>query len=72
MKGSESEPYNPGRQTSVGERNVVIPSSSCSAAHRESQPSPAHNLNTGAADGCKVEPDVAPATVLEVVVVVLL
>ncbi|MCI82000.1 hypothetical protein A2U01_0103274, partial [Trifolium medium] len=32
----------------------------------------AHNLNTGAVEGCKVEPDAAPATVLEVVVVVLL
>ncbi|MCI95524.1 hypothetical protein A2U01_0116822, partial [Trifolium medium] len=44
----------------------------CSAAHRESQPSPAQNLNTGAAKGCEVEPDVAPAVVLAVVAVVLL
>ncbi|MCI87968.1 hypothetical protein A2U01_0109253, partial [Trifolium medium] len=42
------------------------------AAHRESQPSPAHNLNTGTAEGCRVEPDAAPAAVLEVVVVLLL
>ncbi|MCI45790.1 hypothetical protein A2U01_0067029, partial [Trifolium medium] len=41
MMGSESGPYNPGQQPSVGERNVVIPSPSCDAAHRESQPSPA-------------------------------
>ncbi|MCI94558.1 hypothetical protein A2U01_0115856, partial [Trifolium medium] len=39
---------------------MVIPSPSCDAAHRESQPFP-HNLNTGAAEGCKVEPDAAPA-----------
>ncbi|MCI66782.1 hypothetical protein A2U01_0088040, partial [Trifolium medium] len=32
------------RQPSVGEKSVVIPSPSCSAAHRESQPSPAQNL----------------------------
>ncbi|MCI91091.1 hypothetical protein A2U01_0112385, partial [Trifolium medium] len=40
--------------------------------HRESQPSLAHNLNTGVAEGCKVEPDAAHAAVLEVVAVVLL
>ncbi|MCI54405.1 hypothetical protein A2U01_0075655, partial [Trifolium medium] len=43
-----------------------------SAAHRELQPSLTHNLNIGAAEGCEVEPDAAPATVLEVVVVVVL
>ncbi|MCI72868.1 hypothetical protein A2U01_0094132, partial [Trifolium medium] len=43
---------------------------SCSAAHRESQPSTAHNLNTGAGGGCEEEPDAAP-TVLPVVVVVV-
>ncbi|MCI58192.1 hypothetical protein A2U01_0079446, partial [Trifolium medium] len=57
MMGSEYGPYNPGRQPSVWEKNVAIPSPSCDAAHRESLPSPAHNLNTGAAEGCKVEPD---------------
>ncbi|MCI47000.1 hypothetical protein A2U01_0068241, partial [Trifolium medium] len=41
----------------MGERNVVIPSPSCSAAHRKTQPSLAHNRNTGAAEGCEVEPD---------------
>ncbi|MCI55437.1 hypothetical protein A2U01_0076688, partial [Trifolium medium] len=55
----------PADQPSVGERSVVIPSPSCSASHRESQPSPAHNMNTSAAEGCKVEPDAAPAAVLE-------
>ncbi|MCI72622.1 hypothetical protein A2U01_0093885, partial [Trifolium medium] len=35
-------------QPSVGEKSVVVPNLSCSAAHRESQPSPAQNLNTGA------------------------
>ncbi|MCI45238.1 hypothetical protein A2U01_0066477, partial [Trifolium medium] len=38
----------------------------------ESQPSPAHNLNTGAAEGCEVESDAADVVVLEVVVVVVL
>ncbi|MCI92596.1 hypothetical protein A2U01_0113892, partial [Trifolium medium] len=66
MKGSESGPYNPGRQPSVGEKNVVIPSPFCDTAHRESQPSPAHNLNTSAAEGCRVEPDAAHAAMLEV------
>ncbi|MCI25215.1 hypothetical protein A2U01_0046404, partial [Trifolium medium] len=41
----------------------------CSAAHRESQPSPAQNPNTGAAKGCEVEPDAALAVLLAVVVV---
>ncbi|MCI64621.1 hypothetical protein A2U01_0085879, partial [Trifolium medium] len=36
-------------------------SPSCSAAHRESQPSLAHNLNTSATEGCEVEPDAADA-----------
>ncbi|MCI61152.1 hypothetical protein A2U01_0082409, partial [Trifolium medium] len=57
---------------SVGERSVVIPSPSCSAAYRESQPSPTHNLNIGAAEGCDVEPDAADDVESEVVVVVLL
>ncbi|MCI89544.1 hypothetical protein A2U01_0110833, partial [Trifolium medium] len=30
-----------------------------SAAQRKTQPSPAHNRNTGAADGCEVETDAA-------------
>ncbi|MCI34826.1 hypothetical protein A2U01_0056047, partial [Trifolium medium] len=46
MKESESEPCNPVWQPSVGAKSVVVPSPSCSAAHRESQPSPAQNLNT--------------------------
>ncbi|MCI66827.1 hypothetical protein A2U01_0088085, partial [Trifolium medium] len=40
---------------------------SCNAAHRESQPSLAQNLNNGAAGGCEVEPDAAPAVLLAVV-----
>ncbi|MCI46835.1 hypothetical protein A2U01_0068076, partial [Trifolium medium] len=44
----------------------------CSAANRESQPSPAQNLNTGAAEGYEVELDAAPAVVLVVVTVVVL
>ncbi|MCI51637.1 hypothetical protein A2U01_0072881, partial [Trifolium medium] len=72
MMGSESGPYNPGQQLSVGKKNMVIPSPSCDVAHRESQASPSHNLNSGAAEGCKVEPDAASTAVLEVVAVVLL
>ncbi|MCI79533.1 hypothetical protein A2U01_0100804, partial [Trifolium medium] len=56
----------------VGEKSVVIPSPSCSAAHRESQASLAHNLNTGAAEGCEVEPDAADDVETGVVAVVLL
>ncbi|MCI72354.1 hypothetical protein A2U01_0093617, partial [Trifolium medium] len=48
-----------------------VPSPSCSAAHRESQPSPAQNLYTGAAEGCEVEPDVAPTVLLAVVLLLL-
>ncbi|MCI47629.1 hypothetical protein A2U01_0068871, partial [Trifolium medium] len=48
-------------QPSVGERSVVIPSPSYNAGHKESQPSPTHNRNTGAAEGCEVEPDPADA-----------
>ncbi|MCI54534.1 hypothetical protein A2U01_0075784, partial [Trifolium medium] len=44
---------------SVGERSVVIPSLSCNAGHRESQPSLACNRNTGVAGGCVVDPDAA-------------
>ncbi|MCI51103.1 hypothetical protein A2U01_0072347, partial [Trifolium medium] len=57
---------------SVGEKSVEVPSSSCSAAHRGSQLSPAQNQNTGAASGCKVEPDAAPAVLPAVVVAVVL
>ncbi|MCI51463.1 hypothetical protein A2U01_0072707, partial [Trifolium medium] len=39
---------------------------------RESQPSPAQNLNTGAAEGCEVEPDATPVVVLVVVGAVVL
>ncbi|MCI84255.1 hypothetical protein A2U01_0105531, partial [Trifolium medium] len=56
---------------SVGEKSVVVPNPSCNAAHRESQPSPAQNLYTGAAGGCEVEPDATPAVVLVVVLVVV-
>ncbi|MCI48299.1 hypothetical protein A2U01_0069542, partial [Trifolium medium] len=52
--------------------SVVIPSPSCSAAHRESQPSLDHNLNTGAAEGCKVESDATDDVEPKVVAVVLL
>ncbi|MCI65277.1 hypothetical protein A2U01_0086535, partial [Trifolium medium] len=52
--------------------SVVIPSPSCNAAHRESQPSQAQNLNTGADGGCEVEPNAAPAVLPAVVVVVVL
>ncbi|MCI61091.1 hypothetical protein A2U01_0082347, partial [Trifolium medium] len=51
MKESESRQCNPEWQPSVGVKSVVVPSPSCSAAQRESQPSPAQNLNTGAAEG---------------------
>ncbi|MCI57011.1 hypothetical protein A2U01_0078262, partial [Trifolium medium] len=44
---------------------------SCNAGHRESQPSLAHNLNTGATEGCEVKPDAAHVE-QEVVAVVLL
>ncbi|MCI78203.1 hypothetical protein A2U01_0099473, partial [Trifolium medium] len=54
-----SELDNPVLQPSVGEKSVVIPSSSCNAGHKESQPSAAHNLNAGAAEGCEVESDAA-------------
>ncbi|MCI29008.1 hypothetical protein A2U01_0050212, partial [Trifolium medium] len=71
MKESEYVQCNPGWQSSVGEKSVVVPSSSCSAAHIVSQPSPAQNLNTGTVKGCEVEPDAAPAVVLVVAVVLL-
>ncbi|MCI58914.1 hypothetical protein A2U01_0080169, partial [Trifolium medium] len=48
---------------------------SYSAGHRESQPSPARNRNTGAAEGCEMEPDAADDAAdvePEVVAVVLL
>ncbi|MCI48111.1 hypothetical protein A2U01_0069354, partial [Trifolium medium] len=45
---------------------------SCSAAHRESQPSPTHNQNSGAAGECEVESDAALAVLPAVVVVVVL
>ncbi|MCI91271.1 hypothetical protein A2U01_0112565, partial [Trifolium medium] len=50
-------------------RSVVIPNPSCSAARRESQPSSAHNQNSGAAGGCEVDPNAAvlPAVVVDVV-----
>ncbi|MCI89029.1 hypothetical protein A2U01_0110317, partial [Trifolium medium] len=50
---------------------MEVPSSSYNAAHRESQPSPAQNQNTGVAEGCKVEPDAAPAVLPAVVVAVV-
>ncbi|MCI83569.1 hypothetical protein A2U01_0104845, partial [Trifolium medium] len=40
-------------QPSVREKSVEVPSPSCSAAHRELQPSPAQNQNNGAAGGCE-------------------
>ncbi|MCI02655.1 hypothetical protein A2U01_0023689 [Trifolium medium] len=40
--------------------------------HRESRPSTAQNLNTGAAEGYAVGPDVAAAAVVQVVVAILL
>ncbi|MCI67889.1 hypothetical protein A2U01_0089148, partial [Trifolium medium] len=46
-------------QPSVGEKSVGVFSPSYSAAHRESQLSPAQNLNTGADEGYEVEPDAA-------------
>ncbi|MCI92193.1 hypothetical protein A2U01_0113489, partial [Trifolium medium] len=61
MKESEYGPCNLGWQPSVREKSVVVPSPSCSAAHRETQPSPAQNRNTVAAGECEVELDVAPA-----------
>ncbi|MCI88937.1 hypothetical protein A2U01_0110225, partial [Trifolium medium] len=66
---SGPELYSPEQQPSVGVRSVVIPSPSCSAARRESQPSPAHNQNSDAAGGCEVDPDAAvlPAVVVAVV-----
>ncbi|MCI40765.1 hypothetical protein A2U01_0061998, partial [Trifolium medium] len=42
-----SGPCSPGWQPSVGEKSVVVPNPSCSAAHGESHPSPAQNLYTG-------------------------
>ncbi|MCI83852.1 hypothetical protein A2U01_0105128, partial [Trifolium medium] len=56
------------RRESVGEKSVVVPNPSCNVAHKESQPSPAQNLNTVADGGCEVEPDAAPAVLLAVVV----
>ncbi|MCI90525.1 hypothetical protein A2U01_0111817, partial [Trifolium medium] len=50
---SESMPCSPVWQPSVGEKNVGVPSPSYSAAHSESQPSPAQNLNTDADGGCE-------------------
>ncbi|MCI71561.1 hypothetical protein A2U01_0092824, partial [Trifolium medium] len=58
-------------QPSVGEKIVEVPSPSYNAAHRGSQPSLAHNLNTGADGGCEVEPDDALAVLLAVVVAVV-
>ncbi|MCI84050.1 hypothetical protein A2U01_0105326, partial [Trifolium medium] len=55
----------------VGEKSVVVPNPSCNAAHRESRPSPAQNLNTGANEGCEVDPDAAPALLLAVVLLLL-
>ncbi|MCI58578.1 hypothetical protein A2U01_0079833, partial [Trifolium medium] len=69
---SESVPGSYVWQPSVGEKSVVIPSPPCNAAHRESQPSPAHNLNTGANGGCEEGPDAAPAVLPAVVVAVVL
>ncbi|MCI66157.1 hypothetical protein A2U01_0087415, partial [Trifolium medium] len=55
------------------EKSVVVPNPSCNAAHIKSQPSTAQNPNTGAVEGCEVEPDATPAVLLaEVVAVVLL
>ncbi|MCI54492.1 hypothetical protein A2U01_0075742, partial [Trifolium medium] len=71
-KESEPELCNPEQQPSVREKSVVVPNPSCSAAHRESQPSATHNLNNGAAGGSKVEPDAAPAVLPAVVVAVVL
>ncbi|MCI66744.1 hypothetical protein A2U01_0088002, partial [Trifolium medium] len=59
MRGSEPELCNPEQQPSVGVKSVVILNPSCSAAHKESQPSPSHNQNSGAAGGCEVDPDAA-------------
>ncbi|MCI88045.1 hypothetical protein A2U01_0109331, partial [Trifolium medium] len=47
MRESEPELCNPEQQPSAGVKSVVIPNTSCSAAHKESQPSPAHNQNSG-------------------------
>ncbi|MCI38020.1 hypothetical protein A2U01_0059248, partial [Trifolium medium] len=62
---------NPGQQPSVGDSSVVIPNPSCSAAHKESQSSPTHNLNSGAAGGCEMDPDVAVLLAVVVAVVLL-
>ncbi|MCI57124.1 hypothetical protein A2U01_0078375, partial [Trifolium medium] len=72
MKESEYGPCNLGWQPSVGEKSVLVPSPSCSAAHIESQPFRAQNRNTNAVGGCEVEPDAAPVVVLVEVAVVLL
>ncbi|MCI63669.1 hypothetical protein A2U01_0084926, partial [Trifolium medium] len=48
---SESGPADQVSTGTAGSRKV--------AGHRESQPSPARNRNTGAAEGCEVEPDAA-------------
>ncbi|MCI39170.1 hypothetical protein A2U01_0060401, partial [Trifolium medium] len=72
MTESEPELCNPEQQSSVGEKSAVAPNPSCSAAHRESQPSAAHNLNNGAAGGCEVDPDAAFAVLPAVVVAVVL
>ncbi|MCI90711.1 hypothetical protein A2U01_0112005, partial [Trifolium medium] len=49
---------------------MEVPSPSCNAAHRGSQPSPAQNLYTGG--GCEVDPDAAAAVLPAVVVAVVL
>ncbi|MCI62334.1 hypothetical protein A2U01_0083591, partial [Trifolium medium] len=56
----------------VGERSVVIPSPSYNAGHRESQPSPARNRNTGSAGGCVVDAANAADAVEEVKVVLVM
>ncbi|MCI78966.1 hypothetical protein A2U01_0100237, partial [Trifolium medium] len=53
----ESRLCSPAQQPSMGEKSVVVPSPSSNAGRKESQSSLAHNRNTGAAEGCEVEPD---------------